>query len=152
MRTFSSASHLPPTLTGHTWPVSTFLKVALGLLLTLPLGAYIAGTLVASQASMPAERRPVVIEATTSDTPSATPSRSPSRTPEPTPDDHGGERGDDHGGGDDDESVHVVRPTPREVDDDHDDRLDDRADEAEDRADDRADEQDERDDDSADDD
>lgn len=152
MRTFSSASHLPPTLTGHTWPVSTFLKVAIGLLLTLPLGAYIAGTLVASQASMPAERRPVVIEATTSDTPSATPSRSPSRTPEPTPDDHGGERSDDHGGGDD-EHVDVVRPTPREVDDDHDDRLEDRADEAEDRADDRVDEQDdERDDDSADDD
>lgn len=123
--------------------MSTFLKVAIGLLLTLPLGAYIAGTLVASQASMPPERRPVVIEATTpSDGPSATPSRSPSRSPESTPDDHSGEGGEHghHGDDDgDDDSVTVVRPTPREVDDDREDRLEDRADEAEDRADDAED-------------
>ncbi len=43
MRGFSAASHVVPTRRGQTGRVSTFLKVALGLLLTLPLGAYITG-------------------------------------------------------------------------------------------------------------
>ncbi len=127
--------------------MSTFLKVALGLLLTLPLGAYITGTLVASQTDMPQERAPVVIDSRPTESPTATPS-----PPEPSrsPDDKGGDRkdrDDDSGhGGDDD--VRVIRPTPRDVDDDREDRADDLADEREDRADDLADEREDRADDS----
>ncbi len=57
MRALSSGSHLPPTPAGQTGHVSTFLKVMLGLLLTLPLGAYVAGTLASSRTDMPAPRR-----------------------------------------------------------------------------------------------
>ena len=130
MRAFSSASHLRPTRDADTSGVSTFLKIMLVLLLTLPLGAYITGTLVASQADMPAERVPVVIEEEPEKS-SATPSRSaepsakpsakprPTKRPQPTPPDR--EDSDDR----DDEDVKVVRPTPRDVDDDHDDDRDD---------------------------
>jgi hypothetical protein len=131
--------------------VSTFLKVALAMLLTLPLGAYITGTLVASQTDMPQERAPVVIDSRPTESPTATPTPpAPSRSP----DDNGGDRkdrdddrDDDSGhGGDDD--VRVVRPTPRDVDDDLEDLTDDLADEREDRADDLADEREDRTDDS----
>jgi hypothetical protein len=132
-----------------------FLKVAMGLLLTLPLGAYIAGTLVASQVDMPQERPAVVIDSRSSGISTPTPTSTPTPSPRPDPtrspdddnggdDDHGGNSG--HGGGDD---VRVVRPTPRDVDEDY---LDDLADEREDRADDLADEREDRSDDRADDD
>lgn len=119
--------------------MSTFLKVALGLLLTLPLGAYITGTLVASQTDMPQERAPVVIDSRPTESPTASPT-----PPEPSrsPDDKGGDRKDrdDDSGHDGDDDVRVVRPTPREVDDDladeREDRADDLADEREDRTDD----------------
>lgn len=54
-----------------------FLKVMLGLLLTLPLGAYFTGTLVASQADVP-ERSPVVVDGSPTDT---TPTRTAGTTP-----------------------------------------------------------------------
>lgn len=128
--------------------VSTFLKVAIGLLLTLPLGAYIAGTLVASQATMPERRPAVVITQSASETASTTPTPrpSPSRTPDGRDDDRRG-RDDDIDDRDDDgdDDVQVVRPTPREVDDDRDDHDDsDDHDDTDDR--------DDRDDDSGDDD
>jgi hypothetical protein len=134
-----------------------FLKIALGLLLTLPLGAYIAGTLVASQVDMPPERAPVVIEASPAESPAATPANSPSPSPSRSPDDETSGHGDDDddddrsgsGHGDDDDDVRIVRPTPREVDEDAlEDRADDLADEREDRADDLADEREDRTDDS----
>lgn len=143
MRTFSSASHLAPTQERHTCRVSIFLKVAIGLLLTLPLGAYIAGTLVASQASMPDERAPIVVESTpssstTTATPSRTPRPSPSRTT-PTPDDRRSDDGrhddsDDSGHDDDSDDVKVVRPSPREVEDDREDDAEDAREDAEDDA------------------
>jgi len=113
--------------------VSTFLKVTLALLLTLPLGAYIAGTLVASQTDMPPTRVPVVLEGSPSEsvlpTPSRTPRPSPSSDPtrnrdDPGDDDHDS-RGDDDGrkDGDGDDEVRVIRPTPRDVDDPDDDSL-----------------------------
>ena len=134
--------------------MSTFLKVALGLLLTLPLGAYITGTLVASQADMPQDRAPVVVDSPPSETPPTTPAPPPSPTRSPG-DDRGDDHDDDH---DDDDDVRVIRPTPREVDDDRaedladdrEDRADDLADEREDRADDLADEREDRADDSSD--
>ena len=132
--------------------MSTFLKVALALLLTLPLGAYITGTLVASQTDMPQERAPVVIDSRPTVSPTVTPT-----PPEPSrsPDDKGGESedrdddrdDDDNSGNGGDDDVRVVRPTPRDVDD-LEDRADDLADEREDRADDLADQREDRADDS----
>lgn len=124
--------------------MSTFLKVAIGLLLTLPLCAYIAGTLVASQADMPGARPAVVISGTPSD--AATPRPSPAPSPTRSPDDH-----DDDHDDDDDDPVRVLRPTPRDVDE-RQDRLEDRRDERQDRLDDRADEREDRLDDRSDDD
>lgn len=124
--------------------MSTFLKVLVGLLLTLPLGAYVAGTLVASQADIPDERDVVVVESSTTQGPStAQPSGTPSGRPDDDrtdrPDDKGGvrdhDRNDDKGGDrddDDDADVRVIRPTPHDVDDDGDDDADDRDDDTDD--------------------
>ena len=106
-------------------PVSILWKVLVGLLVTLPVGAYVAGTLVASQADMPAQRAPVVITDQPSPARSAGPdprsgqSSSPSPRPSATrsDDDRDDDRGDDHGG-DRDDDLEEVRPTPRDVDDD----------------------------------
>lgn len=123
--------------------MSTFFKVALGLLLTLPLGAYIAGTLVASQADMPDQRPAVVISQATSGTagPSETarPSARPKPSPTASPDDSDDDSRDDSDDSDDsdDDDVRVVRPTPREVDDD--DHRDDDADDSDDGGDDSGD-------------
>ena len=107
--------------------MSAFWKVMVGLLLTLPVAAYVTGTLVASQADLPDRRSPVVI----SDSPSqgATPSQDPTgiatEQPEKKPpkstarptqngDDGDGRRAQDEDG----DEVRIVRPTPREVGDD----------------------------------
>jgi len=100
--------------------VSTFVKVMVALLLTLPLGAYVTGTLVASRVDAPVTRVPVVLD---SGAPTGTPGP-PDARPSTGPDDNG--RGDDDRW-DDDDDVRVVRPTPHDVDDDHGgDRRDDR--------------------------
>lgn len=126
MRTFSSASHLVPTHGRHTELVNTLLKVLLGLLLVLPLGAYITGTLVASQADVPTHRDPVVVDGTLSGTgsdPAATPSgagMSPSASPSPRGDDDPDDPDDPDDSDDSDDSddeVRVIRPTPHEVED-----------------------------------
>jgi hypothetical protein len=119
MRRLSSASHVRPTSNTQTPPVSTFLKVAMGLLLALPLGAYIAGTLVASQSGVAPARPPVVVEGSPSDLVSATSTRS--ATPSPTagsmhrtthepPEDR---RDRDR---DDQPEVRVIRPSPHDLD------------------------------------
>jgi len=105
--------------------VSTFLKVMVALLLTLPLGAYITGTLVASQTDMPPTRVPVVLEGSPSESVLPTPSRTPRPSPTSDPTRNRDDRGDDDD--DDDDDVRVIRPTPREVDDDHGDGGDDRS-------------------------
>ena len=94
--------------------MSTVWKVLLGLALVVPMGAYIAGSLVASAADDPRPRHPITLH-----DPGRTPSHTPSRSPAPSPsasegpevitpgyddlgDDHGGDHGGDrHGGGDD---------------------------------------------------
>ena len=61
--------------------MSRFVKVVLAALLTVPHGASVAGTLVASQAEMPTRRVPVVLQGTSSSagmTPADTPRTSPS--------------------------------------------------------------------------
>lgn len=118
--------------------MSRFVKVVLAALLTVPLGAYVAGTLVASQAEMPTRRVPVVLQGTSSSagvTPAGTPRTSPSSRPTHDP---GGRRGNHDDSDDrrddgerkaDDDAVVVVRPTPHDVGDDHGgDRKDGRSD------------------------
>lgn len=118
--------------------MSTFFKVALGLLLTLPLGAYIAGTLAASQADMPDQRPAVVISQTTSGTAGPSETARPSPRPKPSPTASPDDSDDDSRDDSDDDGVRVVRPTPREVDDDDhrddadDDSHDDRGDDSDD--------------------
>ncbi len=114
--------------------MGTFWKVMAGLLLTLPLAAYITGTLVVSEADMPTERTPIVISEAPSLSPepgsSARPSDGPSASKTKRPagpdgdDDSGGgdddRPGDDSDGGDDDDGIKIVRPTPNDLDDDWD--------------------------------
>lgn len=95
----------------------------MGLLLALPLGAYIAGTLVASQADVAPERPPVVVEGGPSDlvsaisTPSATPSPGARSKPRPAhePEDRRDRERDDQ------PEVRVIRPTPHDLDNDRED-------------------------------
>jgi uncharacterized membrane protein YgcG len=112
--------------------MKTAWKVLLGLVLVVPLGAYVAGSLAASASDDPAQRHTIQIDepsqtptTTPTTTPSTTPSAPVSATPEDddveviTPDyddlddDHGGDDnsghgGDDsgHGGGGGDDSGH----------------------------------------------
>ena len=110
-----------------------------GLLLTLPVAAYITGTFVASPADLSPERTPVVI----SDTPSSQPTPSsgtspkapkspdntksakPKKRPTKQRDDGPGRRGND-------DDVQVVRPTPNDVGDDDDAGDDDGGDDSDD--------------------
>jgi len=129
--------------------MSTFWKVMVGLLLTLPIGAYVTGSLVASEAEMPSERTPIVIsdvpsdEASNSKRPdSSEKEKSPGKAQSPaipnppaSDDDDGGVGGtgggddgvapggggDDGDAGDDDGGVKVVRPTPQDLGGDDDD-------------------------------
>lgn len=113
--------------------MSMFWKVAVGLLLTLPMGAYITGTLVASQSELPTERAPIVVTDTSAGDaspsgdvtakPTEKPAERPTKRGETDDDDNGRRSGDD--GGDDD--VRIVRPTPDDLDDD-DSRDDDDSD------------------------
>ncbi|MCW2773768.1 MAG: hypothetical protein JWN91_2094 [Nocardioides sp.] len=96
--------------------MKTVWKVLLGLVLVVPLGAYVAGSLAASASDDPAPRHTIQINEpspTPTTTPSTTPSAPVSATPEDgdveviTPDyddlgdDHGGDDHGGHGGGDD---------------------------------------------------
>lgn len=114
--------------------MSTVWKVIAALLLTLPVGAYVAGTLVASQADVPIERAPIVIrDSATGSAGPSTPAEtmSPRPTARPTDKENDGPdgKGDDDddssgpGGGDDDgdDDVRVVRPSPDDIEDDDDD-------------------------------
>jgi uncharacterized membrane protein YgcG len=86
--------------------MSAIWKVLVGLVLTLPVGAYVAGTLVSSQANVPDRRAPVVISGT------PTPGAAPSADQSP-----GDDHGDDHG--DEARGLRTVNPTPDQVEDDH---------------------------------
>ena len=89
-------------------------------LLTLPVMAYVTGSMVGARSELPAQREPVVIGDRMDVEPPQTIESEPAR---PRPDD----RDDDGGSGEDsgdDDSVSVVRPQPRDIDDDADDRDD----------------------------
>jgi hypothetical protein len=111
--------------------MSTVWKVLVGLALALPLGAFVAGALVASSADEPAPRETIVIQ----DAPSHPDDRRDDgrRNDDGRPgqqgdrhddDDAGDDRGDDEGGDSGDDDVEVVRPEPDTVDDGADDLSD----------------------------
>ena len=84
-------------------------------LLTLPVMAYVTGSMVGARSELPAQREPVVIGDRMDVEPPQTIESEPAR---PRPDDDGGSDAAD------DDSVSVVRPQPRDIDDDADDRDD----------------------------
>ena len=107
----------------------SFWKVFAALALLLPLGAFVAGSLVASAADDPAPRDTIII-----DDQSGTPSQDPTTSSPPTEDaSHGptdsasdaSEDGDDHGdnsgpdGGDDSGDIPEASQSPDDWDDDH---------------------------------
>lgn len=107
--------------------MSTIWKIVIGLVLTLPIAAYVVGSLVASTAELPDQREPVNIQ-NVSPSPATDP-HSPSRAPgDPRPSGSNAAPGDDKTGDDvdvDDNGVQIVNPEPTRVDDDADGRGDD---------------------------
>jgi hypothetical protein len=103
--------------------MSTMWKVLLGLVLALPLAAFVAGAVLASSTDEPAPRETIVIQDAPSrpddDGPRSGPGRSDDESrPGQHPSGSGDDDSDDSDDSDDDE-VEVVRPEPDTVDDDH---------------------------------
>ena len=88
--------------------MSTFWNIMIGLMVTLPVGAYVAGNLAGATADQPAPHDPIVIRDART-TPLPDPSHKPGSPTTPADPD----RTED---GDDD--IEVVRPEPDDVDDD----------------------------------
>src|SRR3954447_23843114 len=126
MRELSSDSHQQPTSGDDRGVMRSFWKIFAALALMLPLGAFVAGNLVASAADDPQPRHTIVV-----DDPSGTPSEStpspsassPSASPsggqdDGTAHDQGNDHGDDHGDDHSDAGGLVeVTPTPDSWDD-----------------------------------
>ena len=89
-------------------------KVLIGLVLLLPMTAYLVGSLVAA-AVEPPQHDPIIVEEQTQKPDD--PGKSPSQKHTHKPDDHGKNRG--HGDGSDDDPE-VVQPPPSVMDDDGD--------------------------------
>lgn len=102
--------------------MTTFWKVFVGLLLTLPVGAYVAGTLISSQASPPAERAPIVVTGESNPDRGGSDASTPRTAPRPT-DDPTGTADDDP----DWDDVEDVVPEPEDIDDRGGNRGDDDA-------------------------
>jgi hypothetical protein len=102
--------------------MGSFWKVMVALMLTVPMAAYIMGTLMASQAEMPSRRTPIVITESQSGSTSASSSPRPSNGPaqtsrpskHPTAQSTDLRRGSGGSGGDD--GPEIVRPTPNDID------------------------------------
>lgn len=93
-------------------------KVLLGLALVLPMGAYVAGSLMSSAADMPTPREPVIIR-DADPSPEPPPSRPRDEPPaggDDVPDDEPGDDVDDV----DDNGLRIVTPEPTRMDDDDD--------------------------------
>src|SRR3954467_265224 len=108
MRTLSRHSHLRPTSGDDRGPMRSFWKVFAALALMLPLGAFVAGNLVASAADDPAPRHTIKI-----DPESGTPTGTPTPRPRSAPTEAGSggaddaathDAGDDHGADDSNDS------------------------------------------------
>jgi hypothetical protein len=118
MRELSSNSHRIPTIRRKMEVMGIAWKVVVGLVLLLPMTAYVVGSLVAT-AEEPPEHAPIIVEERTQAPDTSGPS--PSEKPTQKPSDDKSDRKDDHGGDDDDETPEVVTPSPSEFDDDDDD-------------------------------
>lgn len=91
-------------------------KVLIGLVLLLPMTAYVVGSLVAA-AVEPLPHEPIIVQEQKQ--PADNPGKSPSQKHTQKSDDHHGKnRG--HGGGSDDNGPKVVPPSPSVMDDDGD--------------------------------
>jgi hypothetical protein len=126
MRAFSSSSHAHAIAPVHTAGVGLVVKALVVALLTLPVVAYVTGSLVGARSELPAQREPVLIGERVQVEPRQTIRPEPTRRPDPESPadaDDSGDRGDSDDP-DDDDSVSVVRPQPRDIDDDADDRDD----------------------------
>jgi hypothetical protein len=113
MRVLSSNSHRIPTYRRIMVVMGTAVKVVVGLVLLLPMTAYVVGSLVAA-ADEPQEHAPIIVEEQTR-TPDK-PSQSPSAKPTNKPDDDNSGKGK---GGDDDDPPEVIPPSPSDLFDDH---------------------------------
>jgi hypothetical protein len=130
--------------------MSWFWKGLVVLLLALPVGAYVTGSLAGAPAGLPDRREPVVVQDPTADDTAPKPSRPGPGTADDRDDDRDDDRGDNSGKGkggggrDDGDDVEVVRPDPDDLDDESDD--DGRDHDGDDNRDDRDDRDDDRDD------
>ncbi len=116
---------------GRLGDMASFWKGLVVVLLTLPVGAYVTGSLVGSQADLPDRRAPVVIDDPQTTPPSPTSkstgrpdsSDRPTATPDAPPPSSspGGSSNDSDGSGSDDGGkdgeVQVIRPEPDDLDD-----------------------------------
>lgn len=94
--------------------MSWFWKGLVVLLLALPVGAYVTGSLTGAPADLPDRLEPVVVQDPSSEDTAPEPSTSDRPGTDGTP------GGRDHDDGRD-ENVEVVRPDPDDLDDDSDD-------------------------------
>ncbi|RYU09492.1 hypothetical protein [Nocardioides iriomotensis] len=103
--------------------MSWFWKGLVVLLLALPVGAYVTGSLAGAPADLPDRLEPVVVQ----DPSSGDTAPEPSHSEGPRNDGATGDRDDDRDDrdgrdeGDDRDEVEVVRPDPDDLDDDSDD-------------------------------
>ncbi len=100
--------------------MSLFWRLLVVALLTVPVGAYVAGSLAAARTDLPAERPPILIDEGFLTEPATTisPNPRPDRSPSPGEGSPGGPRQeDDDVAGEVDDGVTVVRPDPDDLDD-----------------------------------
>src|SRR5215210_4481361 len=107
MRELSSNSHRIPTLRRIMGFMGIAVKVLIGLVLLLPMTAYVVGSLVAA-ADPPRQHDPIIVQEQTK-TPN-NPGQSPSAKPTEKPDHHKTGHGDDPSGGNGDDGPPVVVP------------------------------------------
>src|SRR3712207_3551286 len=105
MRELSSNSHRVPTLRRIMGGMATAWKVLIGVVLLIPMTAYVVGSLVAA-ADEPRQHDPIIIEERTA-SPDTSPSEKPSPRKSPSPSDD-----DDGRGGGDDDDTETITPSP----------------------------------------
>jgi hypothetical protein len=117
MRELSSNSHRFPTLRRIMGVMGIAVKVLVGLVLLLPMTAYVVGSLVAA-ADEPREHAPIILQEQTKSPDK--PKQSPSEKPTHKPSDDKSDRGDD----DESDDPEVITPSPSVFDDDDEDDED----------------------------
>ena len=95
--------------------MGTAVKVLIGLVLVLPMTAYVAGSLVAA-ADEPVQHQPIIVQQTK--TPD-NPGQSPSGKPTEKPGDKKSAHEQHHGKGGDDDPPEIITPSPSDLFDDN---------------------------------